>query len=250
MSSWENDELFPFFENKQLFVNCKDRCFKLFAEGNCVVKAEVEELFWTHKEADSRMLLDFNYILTPSDIVIRTADTDVLIIALGVMDQVDPRKVLWLEAGGQGKNMLQYISITKIFQNLGKKLSRSFLALHALTSCDYTVSYSRKGKMRPLKNLEKKETAQETFGCLGNVEEINESMINVCEEFVCQLCNGKKVKLVNELHFDMFLTKYKTTDEQHLNEVKKMDAYSLPPCQCVLREKIARRHYICRLWRS
>ena len=71
------------------------------------------------------MLLHVNYITAPSDIVIRTVDTDVLIIALGVMDQLDPRKVLWLEAGVQGKNTLRYISIKKIFQNIGKKLSRS-----------------------------------------------------------------------------------------------------------------------------
>ena len=121
----------------------------------------------------------------------------------------------------------------EIFQNFGKKLSQSLLALHTLIGCDYTASFSRKGKVRPLKNLEKNETAQEIFGCLGDVEEINESMLNVCEEFVCQFYNGKKVKLVNKLRFDMFLTKYKTNDKQHLNEVKKMDASSLPPCQRV-----------------
>ena len=115
VSYWENDKLFPFFENKQLFVNCEDRCFKFFAEGNCVVKAEVEELFSTHEEADSRMLLHVNYIPAPSDIVIRIVDTHVLIIAVGVMDQLDPRKVLWFKAGVQGKNTLRYISITKIF---------------------------------------------------------------------------------------------------------------------------------------
>ena len=99
--------------------------------------------------------------------------------------------------------------------------------------------------MHSLKHLEKNETTQETFGCLGDVEEIDESMLNVCKELVCQLYNEKKVKLAIELCFDMFLTKYKTTDEQHLNEVKKMDASSLPPCQHVLREKITRTHYIC-----
>ena len=65
----------------------------------------------------------------------------------------------------------------KIFQNLGKKLSRSLLALHALTSCDYTASFSRKGKVLPLKHLEKNETAQETFGCLGDMEETDESIL-------------------------------------------------------------------------
>ena len=127
-----------------------------------------------------------------------------------------------------------------------KILAKSYLDL---TGYDYTASFSTKGKLRPLKHLWKNETSQETFSCLGDVEEIDESMLNVCEEFVCLLYNGKKVKLVNELCFDMFLTKYKTTDEQHLNEVKKMDASSLPPCQRVLTVKIARTRYICRIWR-
>ena len=152
------------------------RCFKFFAEGNCVVKADVKELFLIHEEDDSRMLLHVNYIPAPSDIVTRTVDTDVLIIALGIMDQLDPRKVLWLEARVQGKNTLRYISIKKIFQNLGKKLSRYLLTLHDLTGCDYTPSFSRKRKARPLKHLEKIETAQKTFGCFGDVEEIDESM--------------------------------------------------------------------------
>ena len=133
------------------------------------------------------MLLHVNYITAPSDIVIRTVGTDVLITALGVMDKFDPRKVLLLEAGVQGKNTLRYISIKKIFQNIGKKLSWSLLALHALTGYDYTASFSTKGKLRPLKHLWKNETSQETFSCLGDVEEIDESMLNVCEEFVCQL---------------------------------------------------------------
>ena len=196
VSYWENNELLPFVKNKQMFVNCEDRCFKFFAEGNSIVKAVVEELFSTHKEADSRMQLHVSYIPAPSDTVIRNLDTDVLIIALGAMDQLDPRKVLWLKVGVQGKNMLQYISITKTIQNFGKKLSPSLLALHALTDCDYTLSFSRKGKVCPLKNLEKNEIAHETFGWLGYVEEISEPMLNIWEEFVCQLYNGKKVKLV------------------------------------------------------
>ena len=185
-----------------------------------------------------------------SDIIIRTANTDVLIIALGVLDQLDPRKVSWLEAGVKGKNKPRDISIKKIFQNLCKKLSQSLLALHALIGRDYTASFSRKEKACPLKHMEKKETVQESFDSMGDMEEIDESMLNVCQEFVFRLYNGKKIKLVNDLCFDMFLTKYKTTDEQHLNDVKKVDASSLPPCQLVLWEKIARTHYIGWLLRS
>ena len=35
------------------------------------------------------------------------------------------------------------------------------------TGCDYTASFSRKGKVRPLKYLEKNETMQEVFGSMG-----------------------------------------------------------------------------------
>ena len=137
VSYWENDEFSPFFENKQLFVNCEDKCFKFFAERNCVVTAEIEELFSTHEEADSRMLFHVYYIPAPSEIVIRTVDTDVLIIALGVMDQLNPRKVLWLEAGVQGKTCYNIFRSRKSSKILAKCLSRFLLALHALTSCDY-----------------------------------------------------------------------------------------------------------------
>ena len=50
----------------------------------------------------------------------------------------------------------------------------------------------------------------------------------------------KEGQISQRAAFDIFLTNYKKTDEQHLNEVKKMDAPSLPPFQRVLREKIAR----------
>ena len=150
-------------------------------------------------------MLHVNYILVPTDIFIKTINADVLIIALGVIDQLHPRKVLWLWAGVQGKNTLRYILITKIFQRLGKKLLRSLLALHALTGCDYTAWFSRKGKVHLLKHLEKNETVEETFGCLGHAEKIDESILNVFKEFVCQLYNGKNVKLVNKLRFDMLM---------------------------------------------
>ena len=90
---------FPLFREQTAVCKLR-RCFKFFAEGNCVVKADVKELFLIHED-DSRMLLHVNYIPAPSDIVTRTVDTDVLIIALGIMDQLDRRKMLWLESKGK-----------------------------------------------------------------------------------------------------------------------------------------------------
>ena len=42
------------------------------------------------------------------------------------------------------------------YTNLGSKVSKTLPALHAFTGCDYTSSFSRKGKIRPLKNVGEK----------------------------------------------------------------------------------------------
>ena len=54
----------------------------LVREGS-VVKTELDEMFSTHEEADSRMLFHLSSVQSPANVVIRTIDTDVLIIALG-----------------------------------------------------------------------------------------------------------------------------------------------------------------------
>ena len=59
-----------------------------------------------------------------------------------------------------------------------KKRVIQFVNLFQLTMffavCDYTASFSRKGKVRPLKYLEKDETMQEVFGSMGFDEKVSE----------------------------------------------------------------------------
>ena len=70
---------------------------------------EIESLYSTHEEADSRMLLHVKSIPAPSNVVIRTVDTDVLIIALGCLDLIDQGLEVWMETGVYSKNTLSKI---------------------------------------------------------------------------------------------------------------------------------------------
>ena len=45
----------------------------------------MRSLYSTHGEADSRMMFHLNPVINSSNVVIRTSDTDVLVIALGCM---------------------------------------------------------------------------------------------------------------------------------------------------------------------
>ena len=64
-------------------------------------------LYSTHEEADSKMIFNLTSIEKNSDVVIRIADTDVLIIALGCISQIPPYINLWLEVELCSKNTLQ-----------------------------------------------------------------------------------------------------------------------------------------------
>ena len=82
-----------------------------------MIKSEVEDLYSTHEEADSRMIFHAKTISPPANIVIRTVDTDVIIIALGSMHLFDPNIKLWMETDLYSKNTLRYININEIYQS-------------------------------------------------------------------------------------------------------------------------------------
>jgi len=77
---------------------------------------------------------------------------------------------------------------------LETKLCRSSPGYHAFTGCDYTASFSKRGKTRPFNVLRKHGKFQELFYNLGMVNELAESSVKDVEEFVC-LIYGRKKKL-------------------------------------------------------
>ena len=64
-------------------MNCKDTCYFFKVIDETVVKRELILIHSTHGEADSRMIFHLATIQPPANVVSKTIDTDVLIIALG-----------------------------------------------------------------------------------------------------------------------------------------------------------------------
>ena len=130
-----------------------------------------------------------------SKVIIRTSDTDVLVIALGCLEYITESINLWLEVGLYAKNSLRYIDVRKLFNKLWKDLCRALPAFHVFTGSDYTAAFSRKGKFRPIKTLVKDKTSQTVFGDMGYSDEIQEEEFKVVEKFTCTLwtSEGKMV---------------------------------------------------------
>ena len=102
-------------------------------------------------------------VATPSNVVMRTNDTDALVIAMGCKQFYDTSLKLWLEVGTQSKNTIRYISIDQACEKFGSSLCNALPAFHAFTGCDYTASFKRKGKVTPFKLLEKSTEDREVF---------------------------------------------------------------------------------------
>ena len=98
--------------------------------------------------------------------VLKTADTDVLIIALVNVEKLPVGVNIWLQMGIHTNNTLKYVNVKKLYQTLGNSLCVSLSGFHAFTGSDYTASFSCKGKIPPLKLLERSEDAKKAFSVL------------------------------------------------------------------------------------
>jgi len=99
-----------------------------------------------HEEADSRMLLHAKHATQYGhhNILIRTVDTDVVVLAIFVAQTLAPEDELWL-AFGIGKNF-RYLAAHEIAAGLGPQRAKTLPIFHALTGCDAMSSFSGHGK--------------------------------------------------------------------------------------------------------
>ena len=92
-----------------------------------------------------------------------------------------------------------------------RKIYRALPAFVVFTGSYYTAAFSRKGKIRPLKALEKDKTAQTVFGDMGFCDDIQEEELKVIENFTCAIYGKPKFNTVSEVRLELFL---KSTNEK------------------------------------
>ncbi|WAR11602.1 hypothetical protein MAR_025782, partial [Mya arenaria] len=99
----------------------------------------------THEEADTRSILHMKDISENNlqRILVRTVDTDVVILALSVYHKLNIEE-LWI-AFGVGRNY-HYIPVHTIAAILGIERVEALPAFHAFTGCDQVSFFYSKGK--------------------------------------------------------------------------------------------------------
>lgn len=111
-----------------------------------------------HKEADTRVILHAVDAARKwaCKILIRTVDTDVVVLAIAYFFSIQAEEVR--VAFGTGKKF-RYIPIHKIATGLGKRKSEALAIFHAFTGCDTTSYFANKGKL----------SAWKTWGVLPDI---------------------------------------------------------------------------------
>ena len=157
--NWQNSlrvdtnktELFKFLS--QAIFTCFDQDDKqlVITDGEAVLrKPPLLDLALlapcSHEEADSRMLLHVSHAANHGHhkILIKTVDTDVLVLAVSVDQGLLPEDELWL-AFGTGKSF-RYLAAHEIAAGLGPEKAQALPVFHALTGCDTASSFAGHGK--------------------------------------------------------------------------------------------------------
>ena len=97
---------------------------------------------FSHEGADTRMLLHVQDALQQGykKILLRTVDTDVLVLAAAFLQQITEGEHLDLWVAFGTGNHFQYIVAHEIATKLGPEVSKALPVFHAFTGCD-TVSF-------------------------------------------------------------------------------------------------------------
>lgn len=158
-SSWENflredtnkTQLFKFLsEALILWFNLKDKQLVVTDGEEVCSKPPLSELSslapCTHEEADGRMMLHVSHAARHGhkEIMVRTFDTDVVMLAVSVVQHLQPETELWI-AFGTGKGF-RYLAAHEIAAGLGPDKAQALTMFHSLTGCDTVSIFARHGK--------------------------------------------------------------------------------------------------------
>lgn len=198
LKEWQEDQYGPILGNKSLIVSYGGDCVRLgFNERDFKMTVEHPAyLQGSHEEADT--LLSFHVANSIGNVMVRASDTDVLVILLGMIGRhmgsqgATTYNRLIMDCGsGNNRRHIDVVSIATNLESSQTGLAAAMPGLHAMTGCDFTTAFYRKGKVKPLDILQKDSTGtfSQFLGKLGSVDEPDQ---RIAEEFICCLYGMKE----------------------------------------------------------
>lgn len=229
IASWQESDI-P--ENKTLFLSA-GQTWKLTS----TTQTEIDDLKSNHDEADTALIVYAKAAFRDgySTVVIRTVDTDVLVLATYHLNNVisDNGQCNLLMLMGMGKHK-QFISVNNLVNNMPSLLLSSLLALHTISGCDTTSSLFGISKGKFTARLLEGEFDLTEFGRIdfhpNSIEEIT-----ACETLIAS-CYGN-YDSITEARYQMLA-------------IKAPEESKLPPSRNALSYHMQRAAYQTSIWKN
>ena len=235
-------------KDKELTLIVDGHAYKMTStDGISVNTTELDGLYSTQEETDTRVIV---YCLHAKEegykhAIVRSPDSDILFILLHYAEQLKPL-IVFFETGKGAQHRL--INITTLADDLTPRYCEALLGRYCFTGEDSNCAVKSKGKVGPLKQMEKTQKFMDTFIRLGKEWQPDEEANTELEEFTCHMYGKPTCKSVNTARASM-IRRVTGGSTSSLKDLKKVDLSRLPPCKRALVPHIKRVNYRLAQWK-
>ena len=204
-------------------------------------QTEVNCLKSNQEETDTRLVLYINRAQEQGyeRVVVRSPDSDVFFILLYYAHTF--QLTILFDTGSGNKRRL--LNITEIAGELGDQYCQCLIGLYVFTGEDANFAFKGKGKVTPLKKLEKRPRYQASFQRLGDNWDLDNELVDQLENMYGypRMCSTDDVRAV--------MVKKMVGDGDTITTSPKIDLSKLPPCRRSLLPHIKRVNYRVAQWK-
>lgn len=202
---------------------------------------ELPTIYSNQEETDTRVVLYLHHAaaLGYKNTVVRTPDTDIFVILLYHAHAI--RLTIYLDTGS-GKHR-QLLNLSELAESLGEDYCATLLGFHVFSGEDCTSAFKGKGKVGPLKKLEKNPKFHRAFSQLGDNWNVKPEVLKQLEQFTCLIYGESRESSVDVVRAKL-LRKMVGQDDK-LTAKSKVDLARLPPCYDALKPHVQRvNHHV------
>ena len=190
VAEWKKENYRLPIGSKSIFVTDGEKVFKINEDAVIAIP----ELESNHEDADTRMMLHAQHASQHfQKILISIPETNVFIICLSFQPVTNTN--LYFITGV--RNSRQLINIGAVVENINQNLNlceppkesllSAFVRFHSFTGCDTLSAFAGRGKIKPLMLMMKSKDYIEMFESFGSGIEIDDSLINWLNRFLCHM---------------------------------------------------------------
>ena len=207
--------------------------------------SELPTIYSNQEETDKRVVLYLHHAATLGykNAVVRTPDTDIFVILLHHAHTI--KLTVYLDTGS-GKHR-QLLNLSELAESLGEDYCATLLGFYVFSGEDCTSAFKGKGKVGPLKKLEKNPRYHKAFRQLGDDWNIKPQLLQQLEQFTCLMYGQSRESSVDVVRAK--LLRKMVGEDKKLTSKSKVDLARLPPCHSALKPHIQRVNHRVALYK-